>query len=143
MMDAAVSQEAKQGARRKSETRLHILPALTIVVLLYALVMTLTWLRDQTSISLVTRPYAVATSSDDSATTSTILTTLRGWMSAASNSAQSMVESQPVQAIRETVISVIADFRGLFADDAGIAARNSLWIRYLPLEDASQLLAER
>lgn len=75
--------------------------------------------------------------------TSTILTTLRGWMARATDSAQTVIASERVQAIRETVISVIADFRGLVtAEDATAPSRDSLWIRYLPLEDASQLLGD-
>jgi hypothetical protein len=143
MMNATISVEINKGVQRKSGSRLHILPAVTIVVLLYTLVMTLTWLRDQTRVSLVTRPYTATVTNDDAAMTSTILTTLRGWLGTAVDSAQSVMDSEPVQAIRDTALSVMDDFRNLVtADDTVIApSQESLWIRYLPLEDASKLLA--
>jgi hypothetical protein len=112
-MDAITVNEASQGVQRKSAVRLHIMPIVTVVVLLYTLVMTLIWLRDQINISLVTRPYAAAVTSDDSEMSSTILTTLRGWLSSATDSTESMIDSIPVQQARDTLISVVRDFRDL------------------------------
>ncbi len=143
MMNTVILTEVNKGVQRKGETRLHILPVVTVIVLLYTLVMSLTWLRDQTSVSLVTRPYTATVVSDDAAMTSTMLTTIRGWLGKAVDSAQLVMDSEVVQTVENLVYSTIQDFRGLLTAEESVTLpiEDSLWIRYLPLEDASNLLA--
>ena len=110
----------------------EILISITILVLLYTLVMTLTWLREQPSLSLISRPYAVASANDESEATNQVLSIVRGWMTTASDSAESIIDSTPVQTIKDTTLSVIADFRDLLMVQAIVPRQSSLWTRYLP-----------
>jgi len=135
-MNAAVTQVTHKSVARKGEVRIHLMPAITMLVLLYTFVMTLTWLRDQTDVSLITRPYTAAVVSDDAEVTSTMLTTIRGWLTTAADSAQMVIESQPVQTVKDIVLSTLEDMRDLVSDETTVTLQDSLWIRYLPLEDS-------